>query len=202
MLRNIIDLCILVAILYFGFLVFREQAAIVPLDKDIQRISAFLGELPIADPKKAYIKALPCDRPFEYMWRVYLPADKGLSRKISYDGGGSTSGPSTPQPNHSRDYVMKARIGFDSEYGSVRISEGEEFSSGFTTTSKTLAKLLADPALASIHQAALNEVVELSDHDKHRLFTISIPSSESPALQEIVSFDISLGSMDEPAVEP
>ena len=201
MLRNIIDLCILAAILYFGFLVFREQAAIVPLDKDIQRISAFLGEFPIADPKKAYIKALPCDRPFEYMWRVYLPADKGLSRKLSYDGGGSTSGPMTPQPNYSRDYVMKVRIGFDSEYGSLQILEGKEFASGLTTKSST-ARLVADPTLTSVYQAALNEVVELSDHDKHRVFTISMPSSESPALQEVVSFDISLGNMNEPAVEP
>jgi hypothetical protein len=86
MTRRAIDLILIVVTLVGGVLAWQTGQERSRLAATYARLSRKAGDLPIGDPSKVHVMALPTGDPRHYAWRVYLPP------KYSYELRSQTSG--------------------------------------------------------------------------------------------------------------
>lgn len=100
----------LVGAMVGGFFAVQSGGKRVELEREIQRLEQKIGILDVKDPDRIYIVAIKGDVPFEFAWRIHLPANCKSSLYESFGRGSSTSGLSQTNP---QDFVARIKIKVD-----------------------------------------------------------------------------------------
>jgi hypothetical protein len=104
MIRRLIDLFLIVVLLAVGVWAWSTARERSRLQSEHDRLIQSIGELPISDPAKVQIRAIPTGEPLHFAWRVYLPANYPWTWRTS-TGGDSSNSSST-----SREFIARVRI--------------------------------------------------------------------------------------------
>lgn len=111
------------AILVGGVLAVRSGGQRSELRREYQRLTKLVGELPVSDPGKVWIKALDTGDSMHFAWRVYLPANYHL--QISHDGSGWLSS----QRSAPAEFVARVRFRMTDDHR-LQVYEHYDSSSG------------------------------------------------------------------------
>lgn len=101
---RLLELLLLPVLLLGGVLAWQSGRERSRLAARYDRLSRVAGELPIADPSKLYVQAIPTGEPLHFAWRVYAPANYRL---IVRDRSG---GESSSMSNNPNEFIARARI--------------------------------------------------------------------------------------------
>ncbi|MHC5540009.1 hypothetical protein ACYOEI_17460 [Singulisphaera rosea] len=127
---------------YFAWQTGRERRA---LGETYERLSRKTGEFAIEDPTKLYVRALKTAEPFEYAWRVHVPASRYMM--LIKEGSGSSSRWSG---RYSGEFLARVRIR-ESDNGKLQVYT----SFGNTSTLQSVG----EPAVVQLLHNRLDQLV-------------------------------------------
>jgi len=132
------DLVLLIVVLSGGILAWQTGRERSRLEGKRERLVRTIGDLPIADPSKVYVRALKTGEPMHFAWRVYLPPN--YIQLLS----ASTGNQGNAWPTRSSEFVARVRLHRD-EQGVLQVyTQFSAASSRLSLGDKTLAELLRD----------------------------------------------------------
>lgn len=104
MMRRLLDLALLILILAGGFMAWTTGRERTRLQADFARLARLTGDLPIGDPSKVHVLALPTGDPMHYAWRVYVPANVNFRRQTTTGFSGAALS------STSQDFITRVRF--------------------------------------------------------------------------------------------
>ncbi len=168
------------------------------LDEEQIRSLSNSVDLQIKDPEKIYIRAIPTNRPMEFMWRVRVPKNFQPGYNVTTEGGGST-GSTVVSPNSSRarDFVLHANLHTNSKF-MVFESVASPSSNGISAVasqsllhSKSRIRLINEPTKIEVKQIGSVIQEEFSIEQEIKLLTIHAkPDDSQEGTQEIFGYSL------------
>jgi hypothetical protein len=134
------------------------------------RLAQITGDLPIDDPSRVYLRALPTEEPLHFAWRVYLPPNYRQILK-STSGGSSSSWSS-----NAVECIARVRLK-ENEKGAMQVyARFHGGSSMMTIGDRKITKLLAG-RWDSVHvqQLASDGLVSLAPDESAVLLRLTLP---------------------------
>ncbi len=101
--QRTVELLLIAAIVVGSVLLWRFSSQRSRLTREQQRLEAIVGSLPIRDPAKVHIRAIPTGDPWEFAWRVHFPANYQFNY-ANRNGGGSFGS------NNPIDAILRLRL--------------------------------------------------------------------------------------------
>lgn len=164
----LISIALLAAAIIGGYLSYLSGQTRAQLESEVSRIESRIGSLDPVDPNRIYILALDSPEPFEFAWRIYIPANATLTIKESVGQGSSTGtySESTPQ-----EFIARTK---------VSIVDGRLLA---TTSFGHRSSRLSGPSKGSLFDA-----VEKKSIDGFDVISAGSKSAQSIAINE--TFDL------------
>lgn len=88
-LRRLVDLILIVVIVVGGTFAVRSGRERSDASREYQRLRAIATDMPIGDPAKLHLLAMPTGDPLSFAWRMHVPPNYPL--KVRYNSGGGSS---------------------------------------------------------------------------------------------------------------
>lgn len=109
-----------------GYLAWQESRERIRLEREYARLVKLTGDLPITDPSKIHVLALPTDDPRVFSWRLYLPPNYAQVWTSKNSGSSSSARPD------AIDCVMMVRFR-ENEEGRLEVYKRTSNASGLTS---------------------------------------------------------------------
>lgn len=103
MLQKFLNVTLLIATIVGAVLAYRAVKKHRELSAEHQRLEAKVGSLPIGDPSKVHVRAIPTGEKLHFAWRVYVPA--GFQMKLKYGSGSGTT-----MYSSAHQFIIRARF--------------------------------------------------------------------------------------------
>jgi hypothetical protein len=113
------------------------------------RLRPLVGDLPVGDPSKVYVLALPTAEPLHFAWRIHVPANYPGGLSILQGNGSSRSGLGGASSAPAGEWIARVRLRGD-EHGRMKVYG--RFSGGSMTST------VRDPGLSALLRAHAREL--------------------------------------------
>ncbi len=158
MIRRIIEVVLLILLAIGGYQAWSTGQERTRLQAEFDRLVQATGDLPIGDPSKLHIRAIPTGEPLHFAWRIHVPANYPLVYQDSAGMGGGS-----PRAMTSA-YDMIAR---------VRIHEVDGVLQAFKNLTGAGSSNLGESTLASLIRGRESKIL-VEQFASQRLETIDL----------------------------
>ncbi len=150
------DAVLVVVVIVGGFFAWKTGRERSRLEATVERLTRKVGDLPIGDPTRVHIRALPTREPLHFAWRVYVPANY---TNVLRSNPGSRSGVRT---SSAREFVARVRFRED-EPGTLHLFTHFSGSSmRMSFGDRSLAELVRDRGdKIAVEQLGVNDVTPI-----------------------------------------
>jgi hypothetical protein len=169
MLRRLIDLILIVLLVIGGSLAWTTGRERSKLQSEFDRLVKATGDLPIGDPTKVHVVALPTGEPLHFAWRIYLPPKYPFVSKLS---NGVTT-----RSNTTETVEFIGRVRFLEEDGELKVFDSfHGGSSRNVVADKNLTEFLRGRwDQIAVEQVGTNGIETIDPDDSAILLRLTIP---------------------------
>src|SRR5688572_19972306 len=183
MVQRVINVLLSAAALIGGLLAAQSGQQRSRLQAEYVRLAQITGDLPIEDPAKVYLKALPTTEPLHFAWRVYLPPNY---RQTLWQ---KSEGSSSYWSSNTSEFI--ARVHFRTNEGGS-LQAYTRFMGGSSLMhigDRRLADLLRDRwDEIQVEQLGAEDVVALAADESAVLLKLTLPENiQAEARQQLPS---------------
>lgn len=167
MIRNAIQVCLCVAAIIALYLPIREYFVNRTVTAELDKLTYFLGDFKVHDPKKVYIRALETNEHLRYAWRVYFPENTDYVKSFSISGiGGGGGGVGSAISSHgrpARQFVLHMKVDITPDRIQIGLWGGDRGGSRWSSIQDRDHRLqgLLNPKWTMVKQLGKGETVEV-----------------------------------------
>ena len=182
--RKLNFLLVVLAVIGAGLWLWRYQE-FRKVDTERKRLANLFGELEIGRGRQIVFKRAESGDPYDFLWRIYQPANVPLKRRVEVMGGTTYGGSTTPR---AREQLMRLRFVVDQDRASIHFIYPGGSSTQSFGTKKSALFLLEHWDEFEFESPAVGENVSVETDEATTLLISRIPKHlRQKALKEFSS---------------